>query len=64
MTKGDNPKETRKQAEEKILKDMRGILDNLAEHKATQSEPVDRKKVMSVITRFMELKRSIKIGRS
>jgi hypothetical protein len=57
MTKMTKPNDTRAKAEENILKNMRIIRKNLDEHRADQEEPVDKKRVMSVLTNFLKLKK-------
>lgn len=70
MNDMNKPKLTRKQAEAKILKDMRHILNNVDSrtvakaHKAhgqgNDEESVSRLHVMSVISEFTSLKKQTK----
>lgn len=67
-------KQTRKQAEQSILMNMRKILTDLDTHKNNREsickekaetadntdEKIDREHVMSVVSRFTALKRAIK----
>lgn len=67
MDKGITPNSKRKQAEAEILKHMRAILGRLkstpakAKVPSNQSiEPIDREHVLSVVSRFTNLKKTTK----
>lgn len=53
-------KQQRKQAEDAIIRDMREILSKREDEKAKSSETVDKEHVMSVLTKFVKLKKSTK----
>ena len=53
-------KQKRKQAEIKIIKDMQSILSSI-EDKQNDDVVVDKEKVMSVLTKFLHLKKTTKI---
>lgn len=54
-------KDKRKAAELSILRNIRTIKKQLNDHRARTDEPVDKKQVMNVLTRFMDLKRPTKL---
>ena len=62
MKRVHTPNQSRKQAEEDILRDMRKILTGLSEHKnsAAKESKVDKKHVLSVVSHFTALKRAVK----
>lgn len=63
MNKGDKANSTRKQAERRILTDMRTILQRVSVEKQTEteSETVDKSHVFSIVNHFTALKRAVKI---
>ena len=63
MTNGDKRNSTRKQAEQRILKDMRTILQRVSDEKSKSDEPevVDKSHVFSVVNHFTALKRAVKM---
>ena len=54
-------KQQRKQAEDTIIRNMRQILFDLKQYKKKTNDPIDKKQVMSVLTRFIELKKSSRL---
>ena len=54
-------KQQRKQAEDAIIRDMRAILNRREDaEKQNLAEPVDKNHVMSVLTKFVKLKKTTK----
>jgi len=58
MKRISTPKEKRKQAEESILRNMRDIKGKLEKHRQASEEPVDKERVMNVLTQFLKLKKT------
>ena len=54
-------KQARKQAEDDIISNMRVIQKRLDDHRARDEEDVDKVQVMSVLTKFLALKKISKI---
>lgn len=61
MKKVFTSKQQRKQAEDSIMRDMRKILSSLEEHKKARETKVDKEQVMTVLTKFVQLKKNGKI---
>jgi len=57
MKKRFSSKKDRKQVEEQIIKDMTQIKDNLKEARVKQDNKTDKERVMSVLTKFLKLKK-------
>ena len=55
-------KQERKQAEDKIIRDIRMIQEKLHQNRAKQELEVDKEQVMSVLTRYVELKKATKFN--
>ena len=60
MKQGSNPKQKRKQAEDTIIKNMR-IIQSRLEKDTIAVETVEKERVMTVLTRFLHLKKSTKM---
>ncbi len=55
-------KQKRKQAEDAIIRDIAKIQKTLEAHRENKDEDVDKKQVMSVLTRFIQLKKNTKLS--
>ena len=61
MRKVFTSKQQRKQAEDKIIREMRQILSDLDEHRRNEKDKTDKQHVMAVLTQFVRLKKSSRI---
>jgi hypothetical protein len=50
-------KQQRKQAEDAIISNMRNILERRENEKTNTADPIDKEHVMSILTKFVKLKK-------